>query len=250
MSYYDEVYLKRMNKDGRNQQERIKTREEKEFDLIIMKKTKYMAYVISVNGKPARVQCSLQPNKNNEKNLLFKLMTSNSAASLKTGDILHIYQEVKETNKEDVWIVLHAENDITKGYRVYTVLCLDEVLNITDEHGNTIHSVPIKIVNANQKWVTDTFQLSKTTFGYREPQDGRTFITADFDFLKKGIYINHKEKGWEIVGIDNLSIKNVGYFSIAERIVQPLEPTVSDEIPISYDENFLLMNAGDRYGVE
>lgn len=84
-------------------------------------------------------------------------MTSNSAAALKTGDILHIYQQVKDTKKEDIWIVLHVENDITKGYRLYTVLCLDEILNITDEHGNTIYSVPVKMVNSSQNWVSDTF---------------------------------------------------------------------------------------------
>ena len=32
MSYFTEVYLKRMNIDGHNQQERTKTRKEKEFD--------------------------------------------------------------------------------------------------------------------------------------------------------------------------------------------------------------------------
>ena len=49
MSYFDQVYLKRMNKDGKNQQERIKTREEKEFDLLILQKTKYKSYIIQIN---------------------------------------------------------------------------------------------------------------------------------------------------------------------------------------------------------
>lgn len=31
-SYFEEVYLKRMNLDGTTQQERVKTRKEKEFD--------------------------------------------------------------------------------------------------------------------------------------------------------------------------------------------------------------------------
>lgn len=250
MNYFDQVYLKRMNKDGKNQQERIKTREEKEFDLLILQKTKYKSFIIQINEQSSDIQCSLQPDKNNESKILFKLMTSNSAAALKTGDILHIYQQVKDTKKEDIWIVLHVENDITKGYRLYTVLCLDEILNITDEHGNTIYSVPVKMVNSSQNWVSDTFQFSKTSYGYREPQGNRMFITQDFNFLKKGIYLNFKERGWEIVGIDNISINNVGYYTITERNVIPLEPIASDEIPISEEENFFLINTGDRYGVK
>jgi hypothetical protein len=41
MSYFDEVYLKRMNREGQNQQERVKTRKEKEFDRLFLKKTEY-----------------------------------------------------------------------------------------------------------------------------------------------------------------------------------------------------------------
>ena len=43
MSYYDEVFLKRMNKDGRTRQERILTRKEKEFDNIYLKRTQYQS---------------------------------------------------------------------------------------------------------------------------------------------------------------------------------------------------------------
>ena len=36
MSYFEDVYLKRMNKEGVTQQERIKTRKEKEFDKYLL----------------------------------------------------------------------------------------------------------------------------------------------------------------------------------------------------------------------
>jgi len=41
MGYFEEVYLKRMNADGQTQQERVKTRKEKEFDKLFLKKTQY-----------------------------------------------------------------------------------------------------------------------------------------------------------------------------------------------------------------
>lgn len=45
MSYFDEVYLKRMNKDGKTIQERVKTRKEKEFDSLFLKRTKYQSII-------------------------------------------------------------------------------------------------------------------------------------------------------------------------------------------------------------
>ena len=39
MSYFNEVYLKRLNIDGITQQERVKTRKEKEFDRLFFIKT-------------------------------------------------------------------------------------------------------------------------------------------------------------------------------------------------------------------
>ena len=49
MSYFDEVYIKRMNIDGRTQQERTKTRKEKEFDKLFLKKTMYQSVIYQVN---------------------------------------------------------------------------------------------------------------------------------------------------------------------------------------------------------
>jgi hypothetical protein len=41
---------------------------------------------------------------------------STGAAALKTGDILHIFQKIKEKERDDLWLVLFVEKNITKGY--------------------------------------------------------------------------------------------------------------------------------------
>ena len=40
-NYFEEVYLKRMNATGETQQERVKTRKEREFNNLFLKKTEY-----------------------------------------------------------------------------------------------------------------------------------------------------------------------------------------------------------------
>ena len=60
MSYFEDVYLKRMNVDGNTQQERTKTRKEKEFDKLFLKKTMYQSKIYKVNHEETNLCGSLQ----------------------------------------------------------------------------------------------------------------------------------------------------------------------------------------------
>ena len=96
MSYFEDVYLKRMNVDGNTQQERTKTRKEKEFDKLFLKKTMYQSKIYKVNHEETNLCGSLQPNKCNESELISNLLISTKTEKLKTGDILSIYQKIKD----------------------------------------------------------------------------------------------------------------------------------------------------------
>ena len=116
MSYFDEVYLKRMNMNGKTRQERVKTRKEKEFDNLFMKRTEYQVQLTQVNHEERYDICSLQPSKWNESSLISNLLMSTSSAALHTGDILHIWQKIKDVEQRKIWLVLFVEENITKGY--------------------------------------------------------------------------------------------------------------------------------------
>ena len=137
MSYFNDVYLKRMNFDGETQQDRVKSRKEKEFDRLYLKKTEYQSLIYKVNEQEVNITCSLQPNKWNESNLIGNLLISTSAAAFKTGDILHIYQHIKDVEVDKIWLVLFVEENITKGYQLFKVICLDSKINITNEYGDS-----------------------------------------------------------------------------------------------------------------
>lgn len=242
MNYFEDVYLKRINKDGITQQERVKTRKEKEFDRLFLEKTEYQAQIYQLNDKESDIICSLQPNKWNENQLISNLLISTVAAPLKTGDILRIFQKIKEVEYDKIWLVLFCEENITKGYQSYKIICLDKVINITNEYGDTIYSMPVKIINSSNSLIKDYFSFTQTLFGYREPQLEKGFITKDFHFLKKDIYFEYKSKGFEITGINNLDIENVAYVSISERLISEVEPKTSQDILVDSDTNFFLNN--------
>lgn len=238
MSYYTDVYLKRMNKDGRNRQERIKTRKEHEFDRLFLKQTEYQVCLHQINEKEVNIICSLQLAKWNENSLISNLLVSTSAAALSTGDILQIKWILKEEEQDKIWLVLFVEENLAKGYQLFKIICLDDQINLTNEYGDTNYTIPVKFINASASFIKDTF--SQEGIGYREPQNNRGFITADFPFLIKGTYFEHKERGWEIMGKDNISINNVSYTFISEKLRDIEEPVSSREIPVGEDTNFFL----------
>lgn len=66
-------------------------------------------------------------------------------------------------------------------------------------------------------------------------------MAADCDALKKGTHFIYKDKRWEISGKDNISIDNVAYTFIKEKLMKAEEPISSKEIPVGEDDNFFLI---------
>lgn len=240
-NYLTEVYLKRMNKAGKTRQDRIKTRKEREFDRLFLKDSEYLATLYQIDEKEVNCKCSLQPSKWNESNLYSNLLMSTSDRLLEVGQILRIKWTIKDVTQDKIWLVVFVENNLTKGYQSFKIICLDTAINITDEYGTTVYSTPVKITNAAQSFMQDTMIKTASEPGYREPQTTHIAITKDSDQLVKGTYFNFSNRGWEIVGIDNISVPKVAYLYLSERMVVEPEPISSENIPVGEDDNFFLI---------
>ena len=239
MSYYDEVFLKRMNKDGRTRQERILTRKEKEFDNIYLKRTQYQSYIYAKNDEVANIVCSLQPNKWNESNLIGNLLISREVEKLKVGDVLHILQKIDKVEFDKIWLILFSSDEIVKGHSLYKCICLDETINITNEYGDTNYNVPAKVINASAQFVKDTFNFTRGK-GYEEPNMQRGFVTSNYEYLKKGQYFNHQDKRWAITGKDTISVPGVAYVYFEEKLKREDEPRSSEDLLVGENSNFFL----------
>ena len=240
MSYFDEVYIKRTNQHGTNRQDRVKSSKEMRFDRIFMKRTEYLATLYKVNGIDTNVKISLQPNKWNESSLISNVLMSTSAAPLKTGDILNIKMKIKDVVQDKIWLVIFVEENLTKGYQLFKVICLDTEINITDEYGNSVHSAPAKFVNSLQSIMQDTIIKNVNELGYREPFTTNIVICQDNEEFEKGKYFEYNNRGWEIVGRNNINIPGVIYLYISERLQRENEPISSEDILVGENDNFFL----------
>lgn len=240
MSYFDEVYLKRMNKAGTNNQQRVLSRKETEFDELFLRNTKYLGNIHQCGDRKLNINCSVQPNKWNQDKKNSKILCSLSSCKFATGDILKIKQEQKEEVYDRNWLITFVSEDISHGYQLYHAICLEDEIVIKDEYGETLHTVPVKIVSETTVFVQDKIS-SYGSVSYREPLAHRKMFTRDYDFLKKETYFEYKGKGWEISGIDNLSINGVAVCSITEQLIREPEPITSQDIEVGENDNFFLI---------
>lgn len=114
MSYFEDVYLKRINREGATQQERVKTRKEKEFDMLFLKKTEYQANIYQINEEESDIICSLQPNKWNESQLISNLLISTMICATKNWRYIKVFQKIKEVEYDKIWLVIFCEENIAK----------------------------------------------------------------------------------------------------------------------------------------
>lgn len=240
MSYFEDCYLKRINRAGETRQDRIEFEKEKEFEKIFMAQTQYKVNIYQLNDEPVKIVGSLQPNKWNESSLISNLLISKSVTPFHTGDLVYIKQKIKNKEQDKIWLVLFIEENLTKGYQLFKVICLDTFINITNEYGDTIVTLPVKFVNASQSFTEDTLIKTESEKGYREPQGNRIMIAKDCEELKKDTYFEYEDKGWEIVSKDDISISNVAYVYVSERLIRENEPSSSRDIPVGEDVNFFL----------
>ena len=124
MSYFEDVYLKRMNLHGNTQQERVQYRKEKEFDDLFLRKSQWQANIYQINDEESNIVCSLKPNKWNESELISNILISTKNSPLKTGMILYIYQRIKDIEYDKIWLILHCEEKIAKGNKVIAIVVI------------------------------------------------------------------------------------------------------------------------------
>ena len=239
MDYFKDVYLKRINRYGDNVRSRIVGDKEHEFDNLFIQRSVYQALIYKVNENDVNIMISLQPHKWNETEEISNILISKREDQLHTGDILSIYQKVKNEERYHKYLILFIEDNLTLGYKNYKVILLDDNIHLTNEYGDTNMIVPVKIIN-NASIIKNSFSLKNG--GYTGPNRELRCVSRDFDFFKKDQYFTHKNKGWKISGIDNISIENVSYISFGEVLKEEFEPRESEKIIVSDNENFFLNN--------
>ena len=124
MSYYDDVYLKRLNRYGYDYQSRIQGQRERNFETLLLKSVYRVDFLFKEEMHPALLERYKQDETETMQYLLTRI-----DLNLPTGTILMI------PDKDDIerpWLVYWLESIKASGYNRYVVLKMTHFITWRD----------------------------------------------------------------------------------------------------------------------
>lgn len=214
MSYYNDVYLKRLNRFGTNIQERIQGKKEYDFQLFKDKSPNK----VTVHLDDREDEGVLQIQESNEKEVSSYLLV-NKNIEYAVGDIIETIQFVDK--KRQLWIVFHLDIFTSIGYNRYQIVELDRNIQWIDE--GVVHQELCHITgsgaNLRDKSITEKFTIQWDVAAVYLPNKILNLVMKTNSNLKKGTRILVEDEMWKVTGIDKISVPGVSYITLKEDYI-------------------------------
>jgi len=240
MSYFDEVYLKRVNKFGTDLQQRVQNSKEREFE-IFLSKSPNKVKVFKDNEEFTGV---LQNKSSSEKEVTSYLLTSLSN-NWDNGTIVRTEQ--LSNDLEQKWLVMHDDTYVSIGYSRYQVLELDMPISWIDNgiaYSELVHFSGSG-ANLRDKAVTSKFSIQFNISLAYKPNRILSLIMKTNSHIKKGIRILIEDEVWKVTGLDKVSVPGVSYVTLEEDYIDHMDDQVYADAPKLLDWN-IQSNFGDK----
>ena len=210
MNYFNDVYLKRLNRYGYDYQTRIQSQREKVFEGLLLKSVYRVDFEYEKEMHPAL----LERYKQDETQLMQYLLTRVSL-NIPNGTILMI-PDKDMVNQP--WLVYWLENIKASGYNRYIVLKMTHYINWRDRNGD-IHSSWAYMYGQQDNMLKDEIRSrSRTDAIYAENLKSSFFIIPTNQFIRKDDYIEIGDgalkEGYRVTGYDINSTPGVEYVTI------------------------------------
>ena len=128
-NYYQNVYLKRLNRYGLNYQSRIQRQREENFKKQLQKSV----YLVTFDYNAKNYEGELVPRSQDETKILQYLLTDINL-EIPSGTILQITNDGVTMRP---WLVYYLEDLVASGYNRYIMLKMTHYLTWKDRDGNT-----------------------------------------------------------------------------------------------------------------
>ncbi|MDD4876982.1 MAG: hypothetical protein PHQ86_07655 [Dehalococcoidales bacterium] len=207
MSYFEDVYLARLNQDGTTRQDRILGAKERQFEAFLQKSI----YKVDFSYNSVSYEGSLQPAKGDEKDIVSYMLVPKDT-TLVTGAILAV---TTRSGLIQNWLITYCDNNDTYGYNRYKVYLLDRVLTWWDSD-KVEHTTLVNIASSKDASVTDVFNKLNGGPVYREAQNYVNLIMAYDSNLKQDVYclLDGSPRAFIVTGFDCETVSGVQYVTL------------------------------------
>lgn len=236
-NYYEDVYLKRLNRYGYDYQTRVQAQREREFEGKLLKSVYRVDFDYNGEMHPGTLERRAQ----DETELTQYLLTKVSL-NIPNGTILMIPDKDLELQP---WLVFWLESMKASGYNRYIVLKMTHYITWIDRDKNTRESW-CYLHGSGDSALKDTLKTVGAV--YSEDDNSRFVIMPVNEYIRKEDYLEVGEgrlkEGYRVTGYDIQSTPGVEYVTLNPMYIKDKTPT-PEQKPEDNDEDFYWLNGGN-----
>ena len=240
MSYYDDVYLKRLNRYGFDYQSRVQAMREREFECKLLKSVYRVDFEYENELHPA----TLERYKQDETQLMQYLLTRVSL-NIPNGTILMIPDK---DNIDQPWLVYWLESIKASGYNKYILLKMTHFISWKDREGIMRQSWCYMYGQEDNMLKDELRSRSRMDTLYTENLKLSFFIMPTNEFIRKDDYLEIGQgvlrEAYRVTGYDIQSTPGVEYVSIDPVYLRDHTPAPEQTAEDDPDD-FFWLNGGD-----
>lgn len=237
MSYYDEVYLKRLNRYGLDYQTRIQTQRERLFENLLLKSL----YRVNFNYNDEEVPGVFERYKQDETETLHYLLTRTSM-NIPNGTILQIPNKDGELKP---WMVYYLEHINASGYNRYIMLKMSHFITWKARDGQEYSTWAYMYGQENNMLKDELRSRSRMDVLYTENLKLSFFVMPLNEHIRKDDYLvvgrdTPLQEAYVVTGYDIQSSEGVEYVSVDPVYLRDESPNPQPEPEDNPDDYFWL----------
>ena len=243
MGYYNNVYLKRLNRYGIDFQSRLQGQREENFRRQLLKSVYYVRF--QYGGQEQEGE--LTPMRQNETKTMRYLLT-NVHLDMPSGTLLFIPDK---DNILQPWLIYYLENMKASGYNRYIVLKMTHLLSWTDRQGVPQTSWAYFYGQEDNMLKDELKSRSRSRVLYTENLKLSFFILPLNENIRKDDYLEvfaggkleSIKEAYVVTGYDTQSTPGVEFVSVDPQYIRDLTPPPEKQVGDN-DEDFFWINGG------
>lgn len=239
MNYFEDVYLKRLNRYGYDYQSRIQAQREEVFEGLLLKSIYRVDFVYEDEMHPGLLERYKQDETETMQYLLTRV-----GLNMPNGTLLMIPDK---DMKEQPWLVYWLESIKSSGYNRYIVLKMTHFITWRDR-SNIERSTWCYLYGQEDNMLKDEIRSrSRSDAIYAENLKSSFFVCPTNEFIRKDDYmeigIDALKEGYRVTGYDIISTPGVEYVT-----VDPVYLRDNSDPPVQKEEDdpaeFFWLNGG------
>lgn len=210
MNYFEDVYLKRLNRYGYDYQSRVQAQREQVFEGLLLKSVYRVDFIYDNEMHPGLLERYKQDETETMQYLLTRV-----GLDMPNGTVLMIPDK---NMKEQPWLVYWLESIKASGYNRYIVLKMTHFITWRDRSGSTRSSWCYLYGQEDNMLKDEIRSRSRSDAIYAENLKSSFFVMPTTEFIRKDDYLEIGEgalkEAYRVTGYDVISTPGVEYVTV------------------------------------